>query len=111
IVESGSRVPTLDVVVHMARQLSATLEELLGEEDSRILVQAAARPGPDVATLISEQAAQEYLDAGDYRAARQALEQALEDCAKRGDSASMVRLGLRLQPVLSILGDRAARLR
>jgi len=110
IVEAGGRVPTLDVVLHMARQLPATIEELLGEDGNLLWAQTAVRSGAGATMLAAQQSAQEYLDIGDYAAASRTLLASFERCVAFGESDAALQFGLRLQSVLTALGDRAARL-
>lgn len=126
LLESGGRVPTLDVVFHLAQRLDTTVEALVGESAAGIpsfipdppptgdvpSAEGPASPaaGPDLGFLVAQQAAQESADAGDYASARELLQTAFDTAVSRGDLEAAVQSGLRLQKALTVLGAREERL-
>jgi tetratricopeptide (TPR) repeat protein len=111
LLEAGERVPTLDVVVHVAQQLGTTVAQLLDREPDGVTERPSGDRSEDaMAVLLAQQAAQESVDSGDFAAARDTLAEALESAAAAGAGETAVQLGLRLQSVLTALGASSERL-
>jgi transcriptional regulator with XRE-family HTH domain len=123
LLESGGRVPTLDVVFHLARQLGTTTEAVLGvdvngetpprrtDPSGMVGAVAAAPSGPEHADVdLTYLIANESIEAGDLPTARAMLEQAVDNALAGGEVDTAVHLGLRLQSVLAALGADEARL-
>ncbi|MCM4083094.1 helix-turn-helix domain-containing protein [Paractinoplanes hotanensis] len=106
LLEAGARVPTLDVVVYLARTMDTPLEELLGEEVLKLTVPEEPRKTQLFAQVLARSAS----DVGDHQQARQFLQQALDAAKADGSQERILEIGLELQDVLRALGDHDGRL-
>jgi tetratricopeptide (TPR) repeat protein len=108
LVEAGRRVPTLDVVVHLARMLDVPVNALVEGRDLAALDRGGQ---PDVSELLIEVAARDSLDFNEYERAAGGLRMALEQARAGGQPMRVVDLGLRLQSAYAATGahrDRVA---
>ncbi|MBX7266346.1 helix-turn-helix domain-containing protein [Micromonospora sp. Llam7] len=107
LLEAGSRVPTLDVVVYLGRMLDCSLEELLGVDAvPQLPTEASRRP-----MLFEQVLARSASEVGDHAQARRFLENALTSAKSAGLPERAVDVGLELQDTLRMLGEHQARLR
>ena len=103
LLESGSRVPTLDVVIQLSQVLDVPLRQLI-VSDPVSLVE------PDVSDLMWQILAGSATDFGDLAAARQRIETAYAQSRRRGQAERIVEVGLALRQVLALTGDHTAEL-
>jgi transcriptional regulator with XRE-family HTH domain len=108
LLESGARVPTLDVVVHLARVLGVELTELARD------LSLAAGDGADrdrgahlVHTLLTGAA----IDDGDLAGAERRLTESYRAALASGDAARVLTEGLALERVLARRADLPGRYR
>ncbi|MBL6279715.1 tetratricopeptide repeat protein [Micromonospora fiedleri] len=107
LLEAGSRVPTLDVVVYLGRMLDCSLEELLDVDVAPLLPSEASRR-PIVFEQVLARSASEV---GDHAQARRFLENALASARSDGLPERVVDVSLELQDTLRMLSEHQARLR
>jgi transcriptional regulator with XRE-family HTH domain len=101
LVEAGRRVPTLDVVVHLARVLDVPVSGLLAGGDVGELDRDERL---DVSSLLTEVAARDSMDFNEHDRAITALRVALERARARGQPMRVVELGLQLQQAYAATG-------
>jgi transcriptional regulator with XRE-family HTH domain len=107
LLESGARVPTLDVVAHLARVLNVPLEVLAGDTYVPIADGAAATAKART-DLVAELLAASAIDQGDLEQAEARLTELFEEAAAFSTGA-MLTHGVALERILELRGDRAAR--
>ena len=106
LLESGSRVPTLEVVVRLAQVLGVSIEDLAG---------SVVLPGGDgVDTdrdgrLVLDILARSALDFGDLPDAQQRFQAAYTSARDDGQTVAALEYGLALQEILALRADRQAR--
>ncbi|WP_409492260.1 helix-turn-helix domain-containing protein [Amycolatopsis sp. cmx-11-12] len=108
LLENGERMPTLDVVVHLASALGTTPGDLLGDESWDRLVPAAAQPGPS--RIVDRFEARRLVAMGDFARARKLLEERRAALRTAGDREQYLELGIELSGVFAALGMQAERL-
>ncbi|MEU4693413.1 helix-turn-helix transcriptional regulator [Actinoplanes sp. NPDC023714] len=113
LLESGARVPTLDVVAHLAKMLGVPLRDLAGDIDVDMEAGAAAPApgpaGPAPAAFVQELLATSAIDQGDLDQAEQQLTRLFESAVAAGSPTAILTQGLDLERVLEMRGDRPAR--
>jgi transcriptional regulator with XRE-family HTH domain len=108
LLETGARVPTLDVVVHLARALDVPLNELL--EGAEIPEPPTDNSAPDQgSSLIRDLLARSSLSFCEYDTARHRFTEAYAAAQQEGNLAAAVQYGFELQDVLRALGEYQAR--
>ncbi|WP_405554671.1 helix-turn-helix domain-containing protein [Streptomyces canus] len=113
LLESGQRVPTLDVILHLAKNLQLSLEELIGPDIDRILPrgsgEAPAKPPsaedsaaepPQIAQLLIQSA----LESHDFAQAIEELRTLTRQAQDAGQPSRILELGLQLQALLRTSG-------
>lgn len=101
LLESGARVPTLEVVLHLAQAIGVSAEELAGES---VLPRAT---GEDSASrLVHGLLARSSWDVGDWADAQARHQRAY---AAAGDPAAALEHGMALHDVLGLRGEHDAR--
>jgi transcriptional regulator with XRE-family HTH domain len=108
LLESGARVPTLDVVVHLARVLGVELTELARE--------LALAPGDGAdrdrdARLVHTLLTSTAIDDGDLAGAERRLTESYRAAISAGDTTGALTEGLALERVLAARADLAGRYR
>jgi transcriptional regulator with XRE-family HTH domain len=103
LLESGSRVPTLDVVIQLSQALDVPLTSLY-------LSDPVPMVEPDVSDLMWQILAGSAADFGDLAAARTRIEAAYVESRRRGQPERVIEVGLALRQVLALAGDHAAEL-
>jgi transcriptional regulator with XRE-family HTH domain len=104
LLEAGQRVPSLNVVILLARALDVPVEELVGP--------GVLPPSTEShnAVLLAQMRAQDARDLGDHAQAKAALTDALARARATGNDELLFQLGLSLQDVLAAAGEPDARL-
>lgn len=105
LLESGARVPTLDVVIHLAKSLKVSMADLLGHE----LYSVRAADEMESALLLAEKVAFDEADTADYAKAAGVLRAALEQAVGQGNGLRALEIGIRLQLVYAALNQNDAR--
>lgn len=108
LLESGARVPTLEVVLHLARVLGVPLDALV--DDVELITDS------NVDQLRGEQLVDHLLttsaiDAGDFKRAEERLTRAYRSAIESGSPTAVLTQGLALDRVLAGRGDPPARYR
>jgi transcriptional regulator with XRE-family HTH domain len=106
LLESGARVPTLDVVAHLAKVLHVPLRDLAGDIGIATGPEDAA---PGRAELIQELLATSAIDQGALEQAEEGLARIFETAIASGSPHAILTHGLALDRVLEMRGDRNAR--
>jgi transcriptional regulator with XRE-family HTH domain len=120
LLESGARVPTLDVVAHLAKVLNVSLRELAGDIDPVLDDVPAATgaepvrarpapepPGPEL--LVPELLVTSAIDQGDLDQAGRLLTEIYAAAVEAGEPHRILTRGLDLERILEMRGDRTAR--
>ncbi|MCE6995148.1 helix-turn-helix domain-containing protein [Saccharothrix sp. S26] len=112
LLESGSRVPTLEVAIQLARVLGVGLGELV--EGAVPPVEPAVAPtsgarGGSEERLVRDLLARHAYESGDLAEARQRFGETYRHALGRNDLVEALSYGLDLQDVLVRLGETAAR--
>jgi transcriptional regulator with XRE-family HTH domain len=105
LLESGRRIPTLDVVVHLAEALGVPISALLGHE----LHDVGRRDTVEESLLLAEALTLNAADPRDFDRAADTLSAALEEARADNNTARVLEVGIRLQYVLTALDRREAR--
>ncbi|MFC4064638.1 helix-turn-helix domain-containing protein [Actinoplanes subglobosus] len=106
LLESGARVPTLDVVAHLAKVLNVPLRQLAGDID---IATGAEGGAPGRAELVQELLASSAVDQGDLEQAEERLTRIFGTALTSGSPHAILTHGLALDRVLEMRGDRNAR--
>lgn len=101
LLESGARVPTLEVVMHIARVLDVSASDLAAEVG--VLPQSDT-PAADQDRLIRHILAGNSTGYGDLDDAQQRFEEAFELAKKDRSSAAVLEYGMRLHDILEMQG-------
>ncbi|MEU1744879.1 helix-turn-helix domain-containing protein [Micromonospora arida] len=105
LLEAGSRVPTLDVVVHLANTLGVTVTDLLGQD--------IHPPSPgnrfEESLLLADRLMSDAADANDYLRAAETLQAAFDRARQQGNDLRALEIGVRLQQVLAVINRSADR--
>lgn len=101
LLESGSREPTLDVVVYLAGQLDVPAADLIGHE----LYSLAPSGRVEESLLLAETLAFGAADAHDYARAAQTLRIAFSEAHAEGNGLRALEIGIRLQHVVAALNQ------
>lgn len=108
LLENGARVPTLDVVVHLARALGVPLSELV--DDAEIPEPPTDDTVPDQgSSLVRDLLARSSMSFGEYGTARQRFTEAYTVAKREGNVNAAVQYGFELQDVLRALGEYQTR--
>lgn len=107
LLESGSRVPTLDVVMHLAKVLDVPFGTLVG--DDSLGVHSAAPLAMAKIQLVQELLTTSAIDHGDLDQAEQRLTEAYRDAVAEGAAIAALAAGLALERVLELRNDNVAR--
>ncbi|CAM3822744.1 helix-turn-helix transcriptional regulator [Kibdelosporangium persicum] len=107
LLENGERVPTLDVVVHLAAALDTTPGDLLGDESWDSLT-PAKQGGHN--RIVDRFEARRLVAMGDFARAKKMLEERRSALGKSGDREQYLELGIELSGVLAALAMQAERL-
>lgn len=108
LLENGTRVPTLDVVVHLARALGVPVSDLVDGAD--VLEPAAEENVPDQgSSLVRDLLARSSMSSGEYGTARHRFAEAYALAKRDGNVTAAVQYGFELQGVLRALGEYQAR--
>ncbi|WP_250007681.1 helix-turn-helix domain-containing protein [Actinoplanes sp. M2I2] len=110
LLESGARVPTLDVIAHLAKMLDVPLRTLAGDIDLGSLDGSPdGPPPPSRDALVRELLAASAIDQGDLEQAEQQV-RAMYDAAVAADAPTAVLShGLALDRILELRADRPGR--
>src|SRR5437879_291292 len=104
LLESGSRLPTLQVVVQLSGALGVPLSELIGP------VTAPAQDDEDRnSRMVSDILARSSLDFGDLDSAQQRYTGAYESARQSGQVVAALDYGMSLQEILDLRADQKAR--
>ncbi len=108
LLENGSRVPSLDVVLRLARLLKTTPQELLG----RTVDGLVSPPLPvSVSDVVSQIGARRMVEIGDLTGARRILDRELSLLREQnGNEERLVAFGVGLVDVLTASGEHAERM-
>lgn len=106
LMESGSRVPTLEVVIQLSQVLDVPLSELLGD-DLAMLSDSGQQHGarPD---LLWQVLSTSFAEFGELATARERLSLTYEQVRARCHGARTIEVGLALRQTLVLLGDLEA---
>lgn len=108
LLENGVRVPTLDVVVHLARALGVPLSDLV--DDAEIAEPPTDSHLPDQgSSLVRDLLARNSMSFGEYGAARHGFAEAYAVAKREGNVNAAVQYGFELQDVLRALGEYQSR--
>lgn len=110
LLESGARVPTLDVVAHLAKVLNVSLRDLAG--DIELDLDASSTPesaAPARAELVQEWLVSSAMEQGDLDQAERALTTMYDAAVAAGSLNAILTHGLALEQVLDMRGDRTGR--
>lgn len=105
LLESGDRVPTLDVALSLATTLGVPVRDLIGND---VALGAAVDHG-DGADLVTDAVSLSAIDERDYPSAADTLREALASAVRDGNTDRRLVLGMRLQYVLNALGHHDER--
>lgn len=108
LIEVGRRMPTLDVVVWLARRLSTTLQDLIGHDIQGLTADASASA---LSALSNQMEVRRLTETGDLDGARAALTAELARLREQGDAATVIDVGLELLDLLSVAGEPSDRLK
>jgi transcriptional regulator with XRE-family HTH domain len=106
LLESGTRVPTFDIAMHLARVLDVPLD---------VLVDGASMPVPastgrdGAIRLVGELLARSAADAGDLTEAQNRYTEAYRAARSADDAAASIEYGLELLELLTVRNDFSAR--
>jgi transcriptional regulator with XRE-family HTH domain len=107
LLENGTRVPTLDVVVHLARALGVPVSDLV---DGAEIPQPTVDDTPDQgSSLVRDLLARSSMSFGDYGTAQRQFAEAYAAAKRDGNLIAAVQYGFELQGVLRALGEYQAR--
>jgi transcriptional regulator with XRE-family HTH domain len=107
LLESGSRVPTLDVVMHLAKVLGVPFGMLVG--DDTVGASPAGPPAAAKVQLVEELLTTSAIDHGDLAQAEHRLTEAYREAVADGAAATALGAGLALERVLELRNDNTAR--
>ncbi|TCC06303.1 helix-turn-helix domain-containing protein [Kribbella soli] len=110
LLEAGERMPTLDVILHLARALETTPADLLGEDYRDVFAPHPSAPASGPSAVAGQLYARSLVDLGDYAGAREVLERELSQAKGRSAGDEVLELSLELSRVLAAAGDHPARL-
>lgn len=104
LLESGSRLPTLQVVVQLGGALGVSLSEFIGP------VTAPEQDGEDRnSRMVSDILARSSLDFGDLASAQERFTGAYESARQAGRVVAALDYGMALQEILDLRADQKAR--
>ncbi|GIF14858.1 helix-turn-helix domain-containing protein [Actinoplanes teichomyceticus] len=119
LLESGARVPTLDVAAHLARTLGVPVTALTGDlclGAAESAVESAAGPAagpaataPPDADLARQLLAASAIDQGDLERAERWITGMYESAVAAGNPGAVLSHGMALEQVRELRGDRAGR--
>lgn len=104
LLESGSRVPTLEVVVQLARVLDVTVQDLVGT-----MVLPGTDSGDRDGRLVLDILARSSLDFGDLDEAEKRFRAAYVSARQDGQIAASLEYGIALQEILGLRAEAQAR--
>lgn len=107
LLESGSRVPTLDVVIQLSQVLDVPTSSLLNGEVSGLVPDDPRSPGSDLMWQILSSSLVEF---GELDEARTRMGEAYAQARGRDRTDRVIEVGLALRQVLMFAGDFAAEL-
>ncbi|ADB33167.1 transcriptional regulator, XRE family [Kribbella flavida DSM 17836] len=110
LLEAGERMPTLDVILHLARALETTPAELLGDDYRDVFAPNSTATASGSSAVAGQLYARSLVDLGDYAGAREVLERELAQARSRNTGDEILELSLELSRVLAAAGDHSARL-
>ncbi|GAB2605761.1 hypothetical protein GCM10027269_72360 [Kribbella endophytica] len=110
LLEAGERMPTLDVILHLARALETTPADLLGEDYRDVFAPTPTATPLGSSAVAGQLYARSLMDLGDYAGAREVLERELVQARSRAAGDEVLELSLELSRVLAAAGDHPARL-
>jgi len=105
LLESGDRMPTLDVIVHLAKILEVAPRELIGRD----ILSTGSVGRSDLTGLLTEALALSSVNEHDYVTAVENLRQAWQQAQAGNDTIRQFTVGMRLQYLLGALDDREGR--
>lgn len=103
LLESGSRVPTLDVVIQLAQVLEVPITSLLGSD--QVLPAGPTGSGSDLTWQVLSRTAADF---GDLAAARSRIEEAYLQARDQEHPARILEIGLALQHAMAGDNDHQA---
>lgn len=107
LLERGDRVPTLDVVVQLAKALDTTVADVIGSDVEELLA------GPEAITheyLLRQLELRGYTESGDLGALRVALRFRMDQLRERGNEDRLLEAGIQLSGALQVLQEHGERL-
>ncbi|MEV1156005.1 helix-turn-helix domain-containing protein [Micromonospora chokoriensis] len=111
LLESGRRAPTLDVIVHLAKNLRLPIEELIGVTPDELLSGTSREstplipaPAPGAESMLLEMRASD-----DYDAAIANVRTSMQLAEAAQDEARFLHLGIQLQGLLRTTGQHVER--
>ncbi len=113
LLESGARVPTLEVVLQIAGALGVAADELAGV--AVLPVQETRKPKADTAEsapgsrLVHEVLVRSAWDVGAWDEAQRRHERVFADAVRAGNPAEVLEHGIALHDVLNLRGDHPSR--
>ncbi|GIH28775.1 hypothetical protein Aph01nite_70850 [Acrocarpospora phusangensis] len=107
LLETGDRVPTLDIVLQLADALHTTLEDLIGDDYRQLF---GHRPNSDAPLVTELVQARSLMELGNYAGARTSLQATLDRARTSGDDDELLRVGVEFSRVLAAIADHPARL-
>lgn len=114
LLESGSRVPTLEIVLHLAKVLDVPFDALVEDPEANIDGIAAVVPAVPVteqpkAQLVEDLLTTSAIDHGDLDQAEQRLTRAYKAAISAGTPTAQLSSGLALERILDLRNDRTSR--
>ncbi|MEO3926679.1 helix-turn-helix transcriptional regulator [Micromonosporaceae bacterium B7E4] len=106
LLENGSRVPSLEVVIRLARLLDITPQELLGYEVEGL----GGGRGREPSELVAQVEMRRLAEMGDLTGARKLIEEKLAGARLTGNDEAGLAYGIELLKVLTDAGDQEERL-
>ncbi|SDI33446.1 DNA-binding transcriptional regulator, XRE-family HTH domain [Actinokineospora alba] len=107
LLETGARVPTLEVVLQIARALDVHLEALVA--DAVLPIKEVEQSPEANRTLVLDILARSALDVGDLDDAGDRYQSAYDSAVRDGVPSAVVERGIALQDVLILRADHQAR--
>jgi len=107
LLERGDRVPTLDVVVQLAKALDTTVADVIGSDAEELLA------GSETAShenLLRQLELRGYMETGDLEAVRIALKSRMKQLRVGGNEDRLLEVGIQLSSALQALQENGERL-
>ena len=113
LLESGSRVPTLDVIIHLARAVQMSPQELTGQSLITLMSADAPAGGPPsggISPLVAQALIRSAVEADDLPTAADLTMRVLSDAREGNDQERLLRVGIEAHSLLRAAGRSRERL-